>query len=395
MSGIRTQAITANRLITSDRIVERPLIFFEEGRIVQITTRDERAAPAGTLEFSGTLAPGFLDIHVHGAGGHDLMEPGRSNVQHVARSLAKFGTTSFLATTVTAPMDHTLRALEQIADLIEQTPEGDAARIAGVHIEGPFLSHSKRGVHPAGDLQPPDVRLFDRMFAAARGNIRLMTIAPELPGALHLIAHAAAKGVRISLGHSNALAVDARAGLTAARAAGASAQNPHASATHTFNAMRALDHREPGILGVVLDDSDLYAELICDGIHVLPELVRLWWRCKGVERGILITDGLAAAGMPDGMYKLGDMDVEVRNGAGYHGDTLAGSTLTMDRALQNFLAYTGASLPEALRLTTVNPAHMLGIAASAGKLEVGTDANLNVLTDTGERKATILRGVLL
>ena len=174
----------------------------------------------------------------------------------------------------------------------------------GIHLEGPFLSHAKRGVHPPAELQPPTVELFERLQQAARGHIRLLTIAPEIPGALDLIAHATHSGTRVSLGHSDATAAQTRAAI----AAGA------ASATHTFNAMRRLDHREPGIAGVVLDAESLYAELICDGIHVAPEFVRLWLRAKGEERAILVTDGISATGMPDANYLLGELEVTVKNG---------------------------------------------------------------------------------
>jgi N-acetylglucosamine-6-phosphate deacetylase len=153
----------------------------------------------------------------------------------------------------------------------------------------------KRGVQPSEHLLAPDIALFDRLFEAAEGHIRLMTLAPELPGAAELTAHATARGVRVSMGHSNATAAETRAAI----AAGA------VSATHTFNAMRPLDHREPGILGVVLTDDSLFAELICDGIHTAPEMVKLWWKAKGPERAILVTDAMSAAGMPDGEYQIG------------------------------------------------------------------------------------------
>ena len=193
--------------------------------------------------------------------------------------------------------------------------------------KGLFLSHAKRGVHPAAELQPPSVELFQRFQQAARGQIRLITIAPETPGALELIAYVTQCGTRVSLGHSDATSEETRAAI----AAGA------VSATHTFNAMRRLDHREPGIAGVVLDAEPLYAELICDGIHVAPEFVRLWLRAKGDERAILVSDGISATGMPDANYLLGELEVTVKDGRclltsdlANGVQTLAGSVLTMD-----------------------------------------------------------------
>jgi N-acetylglucosamine-6-phosphate deacetylase len=215
-----------------------------------------------------------------------------------------------------------------------------------------------------------------------------MTIAPEADGAAELIRHASNTGVRVSLGHSDATAAETRAGI----AAGA------VSATHTFNAMRRLDHREPGIAGVVLDAHDLYAELICDGIHVAPEFVRLWFTAKGADRAILVTDGISATGMPDGDYMLGGLAVAVANGrcmlksdlaAGR--ETLAGSVLTMDRAVANLQAFTGAGLIAAVHAASRNPARMLGMDP-LGEIVVGQPASFNVFGANGRLERTILRG---
>jgi N-acetylglucosamine-6-phosphate deacetylase len=226
------------------------------------------------------------------------------------------------------------------------------------------------------------------MQQAARGNIRLMTIAPETLGALDLIAFAAKAGTCVSLGHSDATAEQTRAAI----AAGAG------SATHTFNAMRRLDHREPGIAGVALDAQNLYAELICDGIHVAPEFVRLWLRAKGDERAILVTDGISATGKPDGNYMLGELEVTVANGRcmltsdlARGVETLAGSVLTMDRAVANIRLFTGASLTTAVRLASRNPARMLGLNAM-GKIAVGRPANFNVFSADGTLQKTMLHG---
>ena len=374
------QAIAAKALITVDGVLQRPLVLLDGERVASITTQDATASPERTLHLpESTLSVGFLDVHVHGSGGHDVMEGTTSALVAVARTLARHGTTRFLATTVTAPVDSTLAALEGIADAIENDlPEGGAAPV-GIHLEGPFLSHAKRGVHPLACLQTPSVELFDRCFEAARGHVKLMTIAPEIPGALELIAHAVARGVRVSLGHSDALAREARAGI----AAGA------VSATHTFNAMRGLGHREPGMLGVVLDADTLYAELICDGVHTTPEAVRLWLRMKGLERGILVTDGIAATDMPDGNYMLGELHVQVANGVCMSDGVLAGSVLTMDRAVWNVQTFTGIDLPSAVQLATRNPAAMLGLHPG------DAFADFNIFDSNAILRGTILRGQLL
>jgi N-acetylglucosamine-6-phosphate deacetylase len=237
-------------------------------------------------------------------------------------------------------------------------------------------------VQPAEHLLAPDLAVFDRLFEAAEGQVRLMTLAPELPGAVELAAHATARGVRVSIGHSNATAAETRAVI----AAGA------VSATHTFNAMRPMDHREPGILGAVLTTDSLFAELISDGIHTAPEMVKLWWRTKGPERAILVTDAMSATGMPEGAYQLGSFSVQVAGGRAMANGVLAGSMLTLDNALKNFVLFTGAPLEQALRLVTANPAAMTGLGDRAGPLTVGQPANLVAVDETGKLMASLVGG---
>jgi N-acetylglucosamine-6-phosphate deacetylase len=376
---------TADRLWDGQTVVESPVIVVEDGRIVSIASQKEAAIPAGEVHaFPGlTLGPAFFDVHIHGSAGHDVMEATPEALLTIGKFLASRGVGAYLATTVTAPMDVTLRSLHGLAKLIEKAPDGALTWPIGIHLEGPFLSHAKRGVHPPDLLLAPDIDIFDRMFEAAGGHVRLMTLAPELPGAAELAAHATAKGVRVSVGHSNATAAETAPVLTA----GAT------SATHTFNAMRPLDHREPGILGVVLTRDDLFAELICDGVHTAPELVRLWWKAKGAERAILITDGMAAAGMPDGEYMLGGFPVQVADGKAMANGVLAGSVLTLDRALKNFIEFTGASVENGLRLLGANPAAMTGFSDRAGSVAAGRPANLVVVDATGKLVQSIHAGV--
>jgi N-acetylglucosamine-6-phosphate deacetylase len=382
--------ITAESLWDGTSLLNQPLVVIEDGRIASIFSRDAGELPdqANILDFPGaTLAPAFLDVHTHGAAGHDVMEATPEALSAISRFLASHGTGSFLPTTVTAPLDKTLRALSGLGKLIAKSPSltenaPAQARPVGIHLEGPFLSHAKRGVHPPEHLLTPDVAVFDRLFEAAEGHIRLMTLAPELPGAAELAAHATARGVRVSVGHSNATATETRATI----AAGA------VSATHTFNAMRPLDHREPGILGTVLTTDSLYAELICDGVHTAPEMVKLWWRAKGPERAILVTDAMSATGMPDGEYQLAGLAVQVANGKAQAGGVLAGSVLTLDRALANFVKFTGAPLKQAIRLLTTNPATMIGFGDRADTLAVGQPANLVAVDEAGKLVSAIQSG---
>jgi N-acetylglucosamine-6-phosphate deacetylase len=377
--------VTAARLWDGTGLHQNPLLLIEDGRVHSITSRESSELPSGArvLDYPGaTLGPSFFDVHFHGAAGHDVMEATPQALEKIGRFIASRGTAAYLATTVTAPMDDTLRALDGLANEIAKLPEPGRARPLGIHLEGPFLSHEKRGVHPPEHLLPPSTSTFDRLVDAAHGHVRLITIAPELPGAEELIRHAVSRGVRVSLGHSNATSAETKAGI----AAGGS------SATHTFNAMRPLDHREPGILGTVLTSDDLYADLICDGVHTTPEIVRLWWRAKGPERAILITDALAAAGMPEGEYFLGGFAVEVKDGRAMARGVLAGSVLTLDRALANFVQFTGATIDQGLRLITRNPAAMTGLDHRCGSIVPGRAANLVALDEQGKLVASIIAG---
>jgi N-acetylglucosamine-6-phosphate deacetylase len=373
--------LTARRLLTDAGEVDFPVITMEDGEIVRI----ESGEPNQTRGFTETLAATFFDIHVHGACSHDFMGADAAQIAEVSRFLAGRGVGHYLPTTVTGTLDATLRALETIADAIEAADDSGAAEAGavpvGIHLEGPFVSHGKRGVHPEASIREPNVPLFDRFQQAARGHIRLMTLAPELPQALELIRHAARSGVRVSIGHSNATGDE----ILEAIAAGAT------SATHLGNAMRGLTPREPGVVGTILDRDELYAEAICDGVHVHPAFLRLWLKMKGPDKAILVTDGMSATGMPDGTYMLGDFSVEVKDGVCLAGGTLAGSVLTMDRAVANLQRYTGASLATAVRLASRNPARMLGMERLA-EWTPGMAANFNVFNDAGERVGSVWQG---
>ncbi len=376
-------AITAARLLTPNEVVESPLVLVEDGKILSIASRNGAETPhdARHIDFAGaTLVPAWLDIHIHGAAGHDVMEATPEAVANVGKFLATRGVANFFPTTVTAPIDSILHSLEGIANAIEN-PSATGARAIGIHLEGPFLSHAKRGVHPPELLVNPSVELFDRFWQAARGHIKLMTIAPEIPGALDTIAHSVKLGVRITLGHSNGTLAEAKAGAFA---------GAH-SFTHTYNAMRALDHREPGILGYALA-SDLYADLICDGIHVAPEAVEIYWKSKGPERAVLITDGISATGMPDGKYMLGHLEVTVANDTCTANGVLAGSVLMMDKAVRNFAAFTGATLAQTVQLASANPARMMGLDDRIGTLVAGRAADITVLDEKSNVVATLING---
>ena len=377
---------TAARLYSPIDEIEYPLLTVEDGRIADISSRARKTlAPNTTLVDFGdaVLAPGFFDIHIHGGAGVDAMRASPSELPRLGKFLATHGVTGYFPTTVAAPLDSTYAALERLADAIESTTDGSVqARPLGIHLEGPFLSHKRRGVHPPENLVEPTIAIFDRLCQAARGHVRMMTIAPEIPGAMEVIAEAARRNVCVSIGHSDADMPTAQAAVTAGAR----------HATHTFNAMRPLDHREPGIIGEVLSDDRLTADMIVDGIHVAPAVVQLFLQAKGVERAVLITDAISATGMPDGRYQLGPIEVDVKEGKCTSNGSLAGSVLTMDRALRNVTQFSHWTLRDAVRAATLNPARAVGLGADYGALTKGSNADFTVLTPAGEVIKIIVGG---
>lgn len=383
-----TSVIQARELFTPIERVERPLLFLEDGVVVSVSSSDSREIPRGVPVVDlgdSTLAPGFIDMHIHGGAGHDVMEGSADALPAVEKLLCQHGVTTYFPTTVTAPVDQTLAALERLADAIEKNGEvgGDGrAKPAGIHLEGPFISHLRRGVHPSADLLPPTLETFERFWQASRGHIKVLTIAPELEGARRVIEEATRRGVCVSMGHSDADLPAAQAGV----AAGVR------HATHMFNAMRPLGHRDPGILGEALMDERLSAEIIADGIHVDPLIVSLFLRVKGAEAAVLVTDATAATGMPDGRYRLGSLEVDVEDGKCLVNGKLAGSVLTMDKAVRNVVKFANWDLQRAVRLATLNPARTTRLPAKAGMLVPGAVADIVALSPKGDVLQTIVRG---
>jgi N-acetylglucosamine-6-phosphate deacetylase len=383
-------AFTAGKLFTPTDTIEHPVVLVEQGRVLEISDRNHRHVPPGVSisDFGNdVIAPGYVDLHIHGSAGCDVMDDAADALPAIERLLARHGVTGYFPTTVTAPMDATLRALERLADAIENRAlknADDKARALplGIHIEGPFISHARRGVHPPEDLLAPTLPLFERLWQAARGRIRMMTIAPELESALEVIAEASRRGVCVSLGHSDADFDQAERGI----AAGAW------HATHTFNAMRPLDHRSPGILGAVLTDDRVSADIIVDGVHLDPAIVKIVADTKGLEQTVLITDATAATGMPDGRYHLGSFEVEVRDGKCTMDGRLAGSVLTMDRAVRNLTRFAEWNLSDAVAAASRNPARVAHIE-NKGVLAVGADADFVVLNREGEVLRTFVGGI--
>jgi N-acetylglucosamine-6-phosphate deacetylase len=377
--------LRAARVLTPERELADGFVVLDGGRIAEVGSGPRAfAGPVADLG-DRLLVPGFVDLHVHGGGGAqvDGADPGEvaDAVRSVAAAHARWGTTSLVATTVSAPEHRLTAALRGTAAVVREPP-GDGARVLGTHLEGPWLAPGRAGAQDPAALRPPTTAELDRLLAAADGTLRLVTLAPELPGAQEVVAAAVAAGVVVSVGHTEATVEQA------ARAFDAGARH----ATHLFNAMPPLLHRAPGAVGAALADPRVSVELVADGEHVHPAVLAV---VAAAARGrvVAVTDAVGATGLPDGRHRLGAAPVDVRDGrvtlAGSPG-TLAGSVLTTDRAVRTLVA-AGVPLAEAVTAATRTPADVLGRAAS-GRLQPGADADLAVLDRRLRAVATVVAG---
>ncbi|MEU7986258.1 N-acetylglucosamine-6-phosphate deacetylase [Streptosporangium canum] len=336
----------------------------EDGRITHI---GQGAAPGPGHSLAGRyVVPGFVDIHNHGGAGGSFPTGDPDQASRIAALHSRHGTTTLMASLVTATLDDLAGAASALADLC------DDGLLAGIHFEGPYISKARCGAHNPALLREPSPREFGDLLRAGRGHVRMLTIAAELPGALDTIREAVANNVIASLGHSDATYEQTIAGIDAGGSV----------ATHLYNAMPPLHHRDPGPIAALLQDERVTIELINDGVHLHPAMMRLAYDVAGPGRTALITDAMAAAGMGDGVYGLGPMKVDVVDGVARlaDGGSIAGSTLTMDVAFRRSVQQVGLSLPEAAEVASLTPARVLGLADRLGSVSVGKQADLVVLT---------------
>jgi len=389
--------ITDARIYTPDGIVERGVLQIRAGKIDAITTLDRWSRDAsGTISVydagGAELVPGFVDVHVHGGGGFDFMSDDPAQLAQICAFHASRGTTSLLATTLTAPHEDLKTAIRSIVRTMRDGSGGAdgpaGAEIAGIHLEGPYLNPARCGAQNPEHIRHADLAELTEYVQLAEGHLRLVTLAPEIPGGFEAINYLRANGVTVSIGHSDAhydLVVQAaEAGVS--------------HVTHLFNGMRPLHHREPGVAGAALMLPELTVEMICDGIHIHPELVKYVWETKPKSRQVFVTDCIAACGLPDGRYTIGGLDcalhegiVRLVNADGTMG-SLSGSTLTLDRSLKNIMKWTNCTVEEALPALTVNPARQAGILAAKGTIEPGKDADFVLLDNDYCIKETWVSG---
>ena len=371
--------ILGGQVLTPDETLDGYAVLIEEQAIVGLMSERMPAAEL-TIDATGLrVVPGLIDLHVHGAVGSDVMDATPEALAAMEQFFLHQGVTAYLPTTMTASPPALLAALRNVAN----APAGGGAQRLGVHLEGPYVAAGQRGAQPMSWLRKPDPLEYAAWLESAA--VRLITLAPELPGALELIERATRQGVHTSAGHTEATYEQIRAAV----------ERGLRHATHTFNAMSALHHRQPGAVGAVLTDDRVYAELIADGVHVHPAVVNLVVRAKGIDRVTLVTDAMRATGLSDGAYDLGGQTIEVRHGvARTAAGALAGSTLTLNAAVRNVQRAGQLTPNQALAMATRVPAEALGLAGRKGVLRPGADADLVLVDAEWKVHAAIVRGVV-
>ena len=341
---------------------------------------EEIALPADAI-----VLPGFIDEHIHGAGGSDGMDGTVEDLKIIAETVAAEGTTSFLATTMTQSKENILKAMQAVKTYRENMPE-TGARVLGIHLEGPFIAAAHKGAQPLEYVAAPNAEVFDEYNAASGNAIKIVTLAPEVEGAETLIRHLTEKGIVSSIGHTGAKCADIQAAIKA----GAS------NVTHTYNAQSALHHREIGTVGSAMLFDELNCELIADAIHVSVPAMQLLVKSKPNDKLTLITDAMRAKGIPDGVSELGGQVVYVKNGEARLADgTLAGSVLRMNRAIQNMVEKVGVPFLQAVDYATINPAKTLKIDNEAGSIKVGKRADFTVINANYDVLYTIRGGKVI
>jgi len=371
-------------IYTPHKVIKKGNILIGGSRISKILDRPLPKLPPGTkiLDVKGKIAcPGFIDVHLQGAGGYDFLDATPLAVWEISRTLARFGTTSYLATTVFK------NGKNPHIDVIVRSQElgvgSQGAQLLGIHLEGPFVNPKKKGMIRLNGIKDCSLTSLNKILKITKGKLRMMTIAPELNGAMEIIKRLKKKKIIASFGHSDATVEETKKGIEAGVT----------HATHIFNAMRQFHHREPGPLGAIFLDDRVSVQLISDGVHIHPEVIKLIVRLKGVENIVLITDSMSSLGLPDGKYVYDGWEYESRNGAcRYKDGTLIGTSLPLNRMVQQMVKFGGVNLTKALQMATINPAKVLGVDTRKGSIEEGKDADLVIMDKECNIFMTLISG---
>lgn len=368
-------------IIYLDRI-ENGSVLIENGKIKEINpsiSEFEEVIDANGLY----LAPGFIDVHIHGAGGHDTMDGTFEAINEISKVIVKHGTTSFTPTTMTVAIDDIKKSMKVIKEAKEKGTDG--AIVLGAHLEGPFISPKAIGAQNPNYLIPPTLDNYKKMVGDAEDAVVSITIAPEVPGAKELIKELSQKGIVCSIGHTKATYEEAMEGIKCGCG----------HSTHLFNAMTPFAHREPGVVGAIFD-SDITTETISDGIHVSYPSLRIAYNQKTPDKVLLVTDAMMACSMPDGMYALGGQDVVVKEGAArLLNGSLAGSILTLDKAVKNVYKNVGLPLYEAVKMASYNPAKHCKVEDRKGLIKEGYDADLVLFDEDINIKKVFVNGKIM
>ncbi|MFD0679484.1 MULTISPECIES: N-acetylglucosamine-6-phosphate deacetylase [unclassified Paenibacillus] len=372
------------KVVQSDNRVLPAMVWIRNGMIEKVES-GHSSFPAGDYELvdgkDHVLIPGMIDVHIHGANGFDMMDGSEASIQEVSRACAATGCTSFLVTSVSSTIEDLLAMIRSVKRVIGREV---GARIAGIHLEGPYLNKARKGMQNEKFLRHPDIKEMKEIFEEADGLIKMVTIAPELPGGMELISFLKEQEVIISVAHSDATYSEAKQAF----AAGAS------HVTHCFNGMRPIHHREPGIVVAAFEEEHVSLQAIVDGIHLHPAIIRMMHRLKGPDGIVLITDALQAMGLGDGNYVFGGHHVRVSNGVARLDDgTLASSTVTMNEALR-LTVETGISLKDATQMAATTPARILGLD-TRGRILTGFDADLVLLDEHFKVQWTMIKGQII
>ena len=379
---MRDIILSGGQVYAEHEIFFHSSVVMRAGKIVGIEDQKNRSGDIHKFPENFHIIPGFIDLHIHGAGGSDVMDGTPLALETISQSLASKGTTSFLATTMTASVSDIEKALVNVKNSMQRS-QSLGAQIIGVHLEGPFLSPKKSGAQREDDFLSPNKNYIEHWQSISDHAIKLVTLAPELSGAREFIEFLVSQKIVASMGHTDATYEEACTAIDA----GCS------HATHLFNAMRGLHQREPGVIVAALLSDKVSAELIVDGIHVHPAMIELALKLKGKEKFVLVTDAMRAACLHDGMYELGGQSVEVKNNAARLSDgTLAGSTLTLSAAVKNMLAFTQCDLADVIRFASQNPAKTLKLFDRKGSISPGKDADIVVLNDKLDVVLTLVGG---
>lgn len=356
-------------------------ILVKDGTIARIGRHERGDAAEGVLEARGRLAvPGFIDLHIQGAGGCDVLDGTVESLQTISRTLARLGTTAFLGTTVVKPRQGN-RHLRFMRDAVGSDLGG--AALLGIHLEGPFINEKKKGGIDPAAIYPSSAAALEEVLDATGDGLKMMTIAPELPGGLDIIRLLVKHGVVAAFGHSNASYEETKAGFEAGIR----------HVTHLFNAMPSLHHRSPGPLPAIFEDERATLQIISDGHHLHPSVVRIIHRLAGTRRCVCITDGISGMSLPEGRYLYNGKEYESRDGAARYADgTLIGSTMSLWNIALKFREFTRCSLEEAIESVTINPARTIGIDSKKGSLAAGKDADIVILEEDLSVAVTIVCG---